>query len=292
MLDLVEAIRSGLPGSMLTTVHRVLKEAESNESTRETILRFFEYIREGNVDEALEILSSDNPALRHVDIVGDHNLGEGGVLLKSEVFARARDLISEARKSSNVDVWRPILNRTMVLAAQHQGPFSRTWWVDNVAREIGYAEEVSPTFVGLPVLVTKTDRGNGVINGDTGLIVAQDDFAVYQPSTSSTGADAGDKSATKLTPTAIHEWQPWWAMTIHKSQGSEFDNVVVSITPGTRLLSRELLYTAVTRAKSRVTIVGRLEDIRQAIQSPAERFSGLAEILHEAIQVGHNSSSG
>jgi len=77
----------------------------------------------------------------------------------------------------------------------------------------------------------------------------------------------------------VTHWQPWWAMTIHKSQGSEFDDVIVAITPGTRLLSRELLYTAVTRAKRSVTVIGTAIDVENALRTPARRLTGLRSAL-------------
>jgi exodeoxyribonuclease V alpha subunit len=69
-------------------------------------------------------------------------------------------------------------------------------------------------------------------------------------------------------------------MTIHKSQGSEFDEVAVLLpTRPSPILSRELLYTAVTRARSRVTIYATPDAIRAAVARPIERASGLRELL-------------
>jgi exodeoxyribonuclease V alpha subunit len=69
-------------------------------------------------------------------------------------------------------------------------------------------------------------------------------------------------------------------MTIHKSQGSEFDHVVVVVpSSDSRLATRELLYTAVTRAQSRVTLVGDEASIRSAIERRVVRASGLADRL-------------
>ena len=69
-------------------------------------------------------------------------------------------------------------------------------------------------------------------------------------------------------------------MTIHKSQGSEYDHVVVMLPPtGSPLLTRELLYTAVTRAKRSVTLVGSPAALETAITTVTERASGLREAL-------------
>jgi exodeoxyribonuclease V alpha subunit len=63
------------------------------------------------------------------------------------------------------------------------------------------------------------------------------------------------------------------------SQGSEFDTVIVSLTPGTRLISQELLYTAVTRAKKKIIIVATKDDFLSAVTTPARRLTGLREML-------------
>jgi exodeoxyribonuclease V alpha subunit len=69
-------------------------------------------------------------------------------------------------------------------------------------------------------------------------------------------------------------------MTIHKSQGSEFRNVVVTLPPPpSPILTRELLYTAVTRAREAVTIVSSEAALRAAINRPVSRASGLADLL-------------
>ncbi len=69
-------------------------------------------------------------------------------------------------------------------------------------------------------------------------------------------------------------------MTIHKSQGSEFDHAVVTLPePGSPVLTRELLYTGVTRAKDRVTVVATEDAIRQAVGTQVRRASGLTQML-------------
>ena len=104
--------------------------------------------------------------------------------------------------------------------------------------------------VGTPVLVTHNDRVNDLANGDVGVVVHGD----WRPVGGHVRARAG---SVCWRPARLGEWEPWWAMTIHKSQGSEFAHAVVSLpTVDSPILTRELLYTAVTRAKPEVTVVG------------------------------------
>ena len=84
----------------------------------------------------------------------------------------------------------------------------------------------------------------------------------------------------QLSPFRLGEVETVHAMTIHKSQGSEFPHAVVSLpTVDSPILTRELLYTAVTRAKEEVTVIGSEETIRRAVERPVARASGLRDRL-------------
>jgi exodeoxyribonuclease V alpha subunit len=90
-----------------------------------------------------------------------------------------------------------------------------------------------------------------------------------------------DAPGPRFVPAAqLDRIETWWAMTIHKSQGSEFPHAVVSLPADTSpILTRQLLYTAITRAKDRVTVVGGESAIRGAIERPIARASGLRHRL-------------
>jgi len=92
----------------------------------------------------------------------------------------------------------------------------------------------------------------------------------------------GDSASQRLiAPDMVQAWEPLYTSTIHKSQGSQYDTVSLILPPRTTaLLTRELFYTAVTRAKSFLRIVGSPASIRHAVESPALRASGLAAQLN------------
>jgi exodeoxyribonuclease V alpha subunit len=84
----------------------------------------------------------------------------------------------------------------------------------------------------------------------------------------------------RLAPSRLDRVETWWAMTIHKSQGSEFRHAVVALPDHhSPILTRELLYTGVTRARERLTIVATSEAVDQAIARPLARASGLRDRL-------------
>ena len=112
-----------------------------------------------------------------------------------------------------------------------------------------------------------------MFNGDVGLLLAR---------AGGTVAAFSDPSGAcrELPVSQLGEIDTFWATTIHKSQGSEFDAVVVSLPPApSPILTRELLYTAVTRARRQVTVVASEDALRQAVRQPVARASGLGPRL-------------
>ena len=122
------------------------------------------------------------------------------------------------------------------------------------------------------MLVTANDRANRVFNGDTGVVVEGDEGMEV--------VLASGDVLRRLAPSRLDRVETWWAMTIHKSQGSEFPHAVVALPERqSPILTRELLYTAVTRARERLTVVASAEALEQAIARPLARASGLRSRL-------------
>ena len=122
------------------------------------------------------------------------------------------------------------------------------------------------------------DKGTGVFNGDTGIIEEINDFA----ETMTVSFDEG--RMVEYPYKLLDELELAYAVTIHKSQGSEYPAVVIPLLSGPRMLmNRNLLYTAVTRAKKCVTIVGNDITFNQMIEtnSQLKRYSGLRDRLTE-----------
>ncbi len=126
------------------------------------------------------------------------------------------------------------------------------------------------------VMVTQNDYATGLFNGDVGIVLpAADDpqrLAVYFEQPSDADGEHYRRVPCHLLPT--HETA--FAITVHKSQGSEFGRVLVLLPPSdSPVVTRELIYTAVTRTRSGVTIWGGRESLTAAIQRTVRRFSGL-----------------
>lgn len=164
------------------------------------------------------------------------------------------------------------LGSLSVLCANREGPGSVAWWnarVGSSVRQIFPGRPGQRFSVGEPVLVTRNQRTIGVNNGDVGVVVNEEGHHVI-------AFDAD----LRLPVGAVGFAESAWAMTIHKSQGSEYDHVVVVLPGvGSPLLTRELFYTGVTRARRAVTIVGEPDAIQQAVSQEVSRVSGLTHRL-------------
>jgi exodeoxyribonuclease V alpha subunit len=118
-----------------------------------------------------------------------------------------------------------------------------------------------------PIIVTRNMHQLGLLNGDVGIIRGGRVWFEVP----------GENTLRSFLPAYITEYETVFAMTIHKSQGSEFDNVLIVLPEGTssQLLTRELLYTGITRAKEQVTILSSEESILHASNATVERVSGI-----------------
>lgn len=130
-------------------------------------------------------------------------------------------------------------------------------------------------YQGRPVMITRNDYGLGLFNGDLGVVhrdATSGDLRVFFP------GEAGRMRA--VSPHRLSEHQTAFAMTVHKSQGSEFDEILL-VLPETDnpVLTRELIYTAVTRARKRVTICGTEPILTAAVRRRVRRVSGLSDAL-------------
>lgn len=127
-----------------------------------------------------------------------------------------------------------------------------------------------------PVLITANDPATQLFNGDVGVVLPVDGEPLVH--------FASGSGVRSLRPTRLPAHETAWAMTVHKAQGSEFDEVLLVLpTHDTRVLTRELVYTAVTRARRRVTVAGTESALRTALARGVTRTSGLPERLAGAV---------
>lgn len=221
-------------------------------------------IRAGDASGAVEVLAAGGEHVEWVSSQADERLRE--VLVPHALALRQAAALGDAGTALD------ILDEHRLLCAHRRGPFGVTQWNRQVQRWLAEATG-EPTwaswYVGRPILVTANDYGLRLYNGDTGVTVASPD-----------GLRAVVGGSGTFATGRLTEVETMHAMTIHKSQGSQADEVTVLLPPeDSRLLTRELFYTAVTRAKTRVRVVGSEAEIRAAIARQAVRATGLRKRL-------------
>jgi exodeoxyribonuclease V alpha subunit len=225
-------------------------------------------IRVGDADRAIEVLSVGGEHIEWID-ADDPREKLRKVLVHHAVTLRTAAILGDEQAALAA------LDEHRLLCAHRHGPYGVQHWNRQVERWL--TEETgdpiwSAWYAGRPVLVTANDYGLGVYNGDTGVTVARD---------GALRAVIGSAGETLTFATSrLADVETMHAMTIHKSQGSQADEVTVLLPQeDSRLLTRELFYTAVTRAKQRVRVVGSTVALRAAIERRAVRASGLAQRL-------------
>ncbi|MFN8204360.1 MAG: ATP-binding domain-containing protein [Solirubrobacteraceae bacterium] len=139
------------------------------------------------------------------------------------------------------------------------------WLADGVD---GFGAE-GEWYAGRPLLVLENDYGLRLYNGDTGVVIATGPGRV-------SAAFERQGGVLEVRPARLAAVETVYAMTVHKSQGSQFATAAVVLPDLTSpLLTRELLYTAVTRARERLILVATEDAVRTAVARPAARASGL-----------------
>jgi len=244
-------------------------------------------IRRGSVDDALAALtpgSQDNPtkAALLIDDAGPHLSERTLARLNAGFEPYARMLAETLDAGTGAAPLFDALNRFRILAATRHGPRGVDEINTRVSAWVRTAASVTLSagaqwFAGRPVIVTRNDYALGVFNGDIGIALPAANGAMQ------VCFRMADGTLRMLSPAALPPHDTAFALTVHKSQGSEFDHAALVLPSAFgRMLSRELVYTAITRARSRIDVIGSTDVFAQAVRTPTRRDSGLAARIAEA----------
>jgi exodeoxyribonuclease V alpha subunit len=172
--------------------------------------------------------------------------------------------------------------RYQLLCALREGPFGVQGLNQRVEQRLMQLQRIrrpgmgSRWYLGRPVMITRNDSALGLFNGDIGITLrdAEGQLKVFFP--------LPDGSIKAVQPSRLPSHETAWVMTVHKSQGSEFDHTAF-VMPAQFLpvLTRELVYTAITRARNKLTLYSDLGVFQRAVALQTQRRSGLVERLAE-----------
>ena len=265
--DIAVCGRDAYVGTPLYECIETLTECHRTESTE--ILELAEAIRSENTEAAKKLLTPGGDPIAWVDPADKKQLEE----LTEEVVEHAKAV----RKLAYGTAADAVLEKHVelqVLCAHREGPMGVAGWNTRVEKQL----DIRPGFAwytGRPVMVTRNSPSLRLANGDVGVVMSTGDTrtAVF-------GIPDADGQPITLPVSRLEDIDTVHALTIHKSQGSEYGHAVVVLPErSSRIVTRELLYTGVTRARKHVTVVGPWEVIEAAITTPIRRATGLASRL-------------
>ncbi|MFC7404106.1 exodeoxyribonuclease V subunit alpha [Georgenia alba] len=285
-----ERLRAGVV--RLTQVHR--QAADSR------ILPLADAIRAGEADRVLELLRDGGGGVEFVEIAGERPAEEEIRPVREDAVAAGSRLVTAARAGDATGALKALEEHRLMLA-HRRGPAGVAHWAALVEEWVSEAvgghpgagfggREETPWYLGRPLLVTANDRETGLYNGDTGVVVAvggggtaggdSEPSPLWDEDVEVIAAFGDPAAPLTIRPHRLPPVETVHAMTVHRGQGSQFRTVSLVLPPSTSpLLSRELLYTAVTRARESVRVVGAADAVRTAVERPVRRASGLRDPL-------------
>ena len=260
-----EALTAAQSGAVvqLRKVHRFSDEIQA----------LAEAVRLGDADALEAVLSVGHPCIELVDQDAGTAVAPLLSTLRSDVASAGEALVEAAREGRAVEALAA-LDLHRVLCGHREGPYGVARWGEQVhnwltERFPGYGSD-GLWYVGRPLLVTANDYQLRLFNGDTGVVVAGPEGVHAR------AAFRRDGVVEQLAPTRLGEVTTVHAMSVHRSQGSQFKRVTLVLPPeGSPLLTRELVYTAITRAEEHVRVIGTRAALEVAVRTPITRASGL-----------------
>ena len=196
------------------------------------------------------------------------------------VLEHARQVCDAALHASSDEDMAKLLNlrgQLQLICAHKRGKFGVTGWNSTIDRKLGPRAK-GQWYVGRPVMVLVNDYVNDLSNGDIGVICqdnSQQRFAVF----------SSENGIRRIPVTKLPPVETVHALTIHKSQGSEYEHTVVVLPlQPSQIVTRELVYTGITRAKPHLTLVSTQEVLVHAASTNIRRATGLADRLYDLLE--------
>jgi exodeoxyribonuclease V alpha subunit len=234
-------------------------------------------IRRDDADEVMAVLRAGDSNVQWIASDAGPPTPLGGLHdVRSLAVATGRAVIESARAGQARDAIEA-LGSFRLLCGHRRGPEGVATWMEHIENWLRAEVEGFATgtewYVGRPLIVTENDYGLDLYNGDTGVVIEAEGARLV-------AAFERRGRIAEVSPARLAAVDTVYAMTVHKSQGSQY-RAVAFLVPSleSRVLTRELLYTAVTRARERLILVGPEEAIRAAIARPITRASGLGRAL-------------
>lgn len=231
-------------------------------------------VNNGDVRETMAVLGGQRPDVRYVPLENE----DGYAQVLTDTMKAYLPFLSLVKQHADPAAVLDAFSQFRLLCALREGPFGVEGLNERIERLLHQQGHIRRPLIhrhrayhGKPVMISRNDSPLGLFNGDIGIMLTDEnhELRVY--------FRLPDGTIRSIRPSRLPAHETAYVMTVHKSQGSEFAHtaLVLPVQPSP-LVSRELLYTALTRAKQFLTIYSREECVKRAVKTPTQRYSGLS----------------
>ncbi|WP_434526971.1 exodeoxyribonuclease V subunit alpha [Photorhabdus asymbiotica] len=238
-------------------------------------------VNQGKSRQALSILQQPLNDICFYPLLDDEDYQR----LLAETVLSYRSYLQLVAKQAPAKEVLDEFNRYRLLCALREGPFGVSGLNERIEQLLHRQGLIrrpmgifSRGYAGRPIMISRNDSTLGLFNGDIGIMLRDENSelrAYFQ---------LPDGQIKGIQPSRLPQHETAYVMTVHKSQGSEFEHTALVLpTQFVPVVSRELVYTAMTRARKKLTLYTHDAVLRQAIQTPTQRRSGLAERLSRLV---------
>lgn len=227
-------------------------------------------VNAGQVKSAFQIIGTQEYS--DITLIEDENLDTLPEMLKEHTeryFGQLQQCHSPQKAFD-------LLREFRVLAAHRKGPWGIQYLnqhIEHILQRNGKIPKYARWYPGKPVIINVNNYALGLFNGDTGICLPDEDGKLrvfFQQ----------DETMRAIAPSRLPDHNRAYALTVHKSQGSEFHHVLLILPDKpSSIISRELIYTAITRARKSVSIWSSRQTFEEGISKKMQRSSGLADLL-------------
>lgn len=267
--------------SLAATRHSVLKNhlVELTQNYRfgdsSSLYQTCEYVKLGQSGKALEILKTPNPEIKFCPLPSPAKLPAN----LEKVFLR--HFLKLANSGSPGNALR-LINDSCLLTPLRKGPYGVEGLnaaFENILRKRPENRGYGRFFPGMPIIINQNHYRQNLYNGDIGILLENPE----KPAELHAYFDDGAVDQVRRLPlSSLPAFEPAFALTVHKSQGSEYGKVVCLLPPGdSPLMTRELIYTAISRSKGDVEIWGSEAAFEKGVSRKTRRTSGILDFLKE-----------
>lgn len=259
-----------------SALHPVVTTLRKSYRTQGAIQQACQAVKDGDADAAWKIATQSSDATDdtdgaiHIASLPTQLTNALRSLVKTHWLPHLKNnQLSHEEKLQAIDAFR-------ILCPTHAGPFgieSINAAVESILKSEGI-DTSEHWYEGRSIIVQKNDNAIGIFNGDTGLTLRENNETVI--------CFNAAEGVRLITPALLPEVKTAWALTIHRTQGSEYNHILLILPPakeGSKILSRELLYTGLSRAKKSATIWSDEASLTAAIDTTVQRASGLSAMF-------------